>query len=78
MKMTSEHYQLLTERATPWKEAAVQAAKSGQYPIKRILWRVFHRAEMYQVYSYQEFDYYDTHIETAMKKLFKDWGIELT
>lgn len=32
---------------------------------------------MYNNYSYQEFDYYDTHIETAMRAVFKDFGVDI-
>lgn len=80
MKMTPEHYAKLRERVLPFMP---------QYPFlleqfKRVpeiksaecaaLWRVYHAAKIYDIFTYQQWDYNDSHIETAMRKIIHDAG----
>ena len=80
MKITDAHYKILRARVLP---------HMPQYPFlieqyKRVpkiksaeaaaLWRVYHMARIYDVFTYQEWDYLDAHIETAMRKIIRDAG----
>ena len=84
MKMTAEHYKELKSRILPFvfriNDHIEDVRKTGNFDSleKRILWDVFHAAKIYNKYSYQEFNYLDSHIETAMKSIFKDLLIEVT
>jgi len=50
-----------------------------QFPVKdperRLLWDAFYASRIQSAYSYQEFDYTDAQIETAMRAAFRDLGI---
>lgn len=50
-----------------------------QFPVKdverRLLWDAFYASRIQSAYGYQDFDYTDTHIETAMRSIFKELGI---
>lgn len=81
MKMSAEHYEKLKERtqAIAWLLPKHFESLKSDPKVKdiytRALWDAFHAAKIYQVYSYQQFDYADKHIETAMKAIFKDLKI---
>lgn len=83
MKMTDEHYAALKARVqtlVPQIPAHRERLKNDP-KVKnldlRVLWDVFHAAKIYTVYSYQEFDYLDTHVETAMRAIFKELGVPM-
>jgi hypothetical protein len=44
----------------------------------RMLFDIFHGAKMWSIYSYQQFDYTDEHIRTAMKRIAKELNIKVT
>lgn len=75
MKMTPEHFSALKARVDQMRgQFAAHREKLAADPKvkdleKRFLWDVFHACRMHQIYSYQEFNYLDSHIETAMKKI---------
>ena len=75
MKMTQEHYTKLAERVGQVRaQIPAHRAKLATDPKvkdleRRLLWDVYHAARMYQLYSPQQWDYTDAHIETAMRKL---------
>jgi hypothetical protein len=81
MKMSKEHYEQLRQRVEPFackiQEHIAYVKNAGNYKNleRRILFDVFHAAKMYQLYSYQEFDYNDSHIQTAMRAIFKELQI---
>lgn len=78
MKITPTHYDVLKQRVAPLiVHIPALTERFGANPKvrdvnKAVLWELFHRAKMYQRYTYQEWDYIDTHIETAMKKILKE------
>lgn len=83
MKMTDDHFNTLRERIIPFVSKLkihrkilmnTMKYKSGEGDIdKRIRWDAHHAARMYDVYSYKEYDYYDTHIDTALRKIQKEF-----
>lgn len=83
MKMSKEHYDALKERVAvlvPQIPAHLDLLR-GDPKVKnlglRLMWDVFHATRISNRYSYQEFDYKDTHIETAMRAVFKELGVAL-
>lgn len=83
MKMTKAHYDVLKERVQALVNSGqfhrhadeVRAAGGYKDLTARITWDTFHSCSMYDKYTYKEFDYLDTHIEKAMKAIFKELGI---
>lgn len=81
MKMSPTHYAVLVERCAPfipvYDELVIQGKANARVklPEAYALWRIFHAAKMYEIYRYQEFNYLDTHIEAAMRKVVADHGI---
>lgn len=83
MKMKKEHFEALKQRISiftndiPAYIKAVQ--KGGVYSNleKRIIWNIFYSTKMYELYSPQEFDYNDSHIETAVRKALKELGYDI-
>lgn len=81
MKMTAEHYAALkakVEPLVPKIPAHLEGLKKDPKVVNlevRLLWDVFHTARIWDSYSYQEFDYNDAHIETAMRAIFKEFNI---
>ena len=78
MKMTDEHYATLKARVTifadkiPAHKKALENDSRVKDIDKRLLWDVFHAAKIFTIYTYQQFDYKDSHIETAMKKILEE------
>ena len=76
MKMTDQHYTVLEARVIPLLPQLPEARKSLEAnPMiksvdRALLWAVFHATKIFSVFTYQEFDYLDTHIETAMRRIF--------
>lgn len=83
MKMSKLHYDDLKARVAlqvPQIEGH-RATLRNNPKVKdlstRLLWDVFHATRIQNAYSYQEFDYKDAHIETAMRAIFKELNIPL-
>jgi len=78
MRMTPEHYQTIKARVTPLlvHVAALREQYAQNPKIKdidcAIRWKLFHAARIYDIYTYQQFDYLDAHIDTAMRAIIKD------
>lgn len=83
MKMTKAHYDVLKERVQMLVNsgqfhqhvAKVRAAGNYKNLATRVMWDTFHACRMYDKYTYQEFDYLDSHVDTALKSIFKELGI---
>ena len=83
MKMTKAHYDGLKERVQALVNsgqfhrhvAEVRAAGNYKNLARRVMWDTSHACNMYDTYTYQEFDYLDTHVDTAIKATFKELGI---
>jgi hypothetical protein len=78
MKMTNEHYNRLKTRMSNFKpfiekhrENIIKENKAQDID-KRLRWDIFYASKMHEIYSYQEFDYTDNHIDTALKKIMKE------
>ena len=75
MKMSAEHYAKLSARVDQVRgQIADHRAKLSTDPKvkdleKRLLWDVYHSTRMHQLYTPQQWDYTDAHIETAMRKI---------
>lgn len=75
MKMTPEHFAILRDRVTPLLprlpalEALHQANPRIKDPKRAALWDVYHAARIYELFTYQQWDYDDSHIETAMRRI---------
>ena len=80
-KMTSPHYEALKAKVAmlvpqiPAHRTVLAADVRVKDLSLRVLWDVFHATRIMDDYSYQEFDYLDTHIETAMRAIFKELGV---
>ena len=68
MKMTKEHYKALKEKISMVKNNIHKDIQNDTHSI----WDIFHAAKIFAHYSYQEFDYLDTQIETAIRKILKE------
>ena len=83
MKMSKEHYNVIKERVAtlvpqiPAHTERLRADPRVKNLPLRLLWDVFHAARIYELYSYQQFDYKDTHIETAMRAIFKELKVDV-
>lgn len=83
MKMTPAHFADLRTRLEPIapKLAAHAAGLKGDPKVKdlqtRVTWDAFHATRIQSAYSYQEFDYLDTHITTATRAALKSLGVDL-
>lgn len=44
-------------------------------PERRLRWDAFYASRIQSFYGYQDFDYTDAHIETAVRAIFKELGI---
>lgn len=81
MKMNETHYKALAAKIMPFRmviESHIEALKiKGGYRDleKRVIFDVFHAAKIYNDFTYQEFNYKDSHIETAVKNILKDMGL---
>lgn len=81
MKMTQAHFTVLKAKVAelqpqiPAHLARLQADPKVKDLGMRLLWDVFAATRILDQYSYQEFDYLDTHIETAMRRAFKELGV---
>ena len=82
--MTTEHYSTLKSRVATFAHqlsAHLEALRIDQR-VKdletRMLFDIFHGAKMWSIYSYQQFDYTDEHIKTAMKRIAKELNIKIT
>lgn len=81
MKMTQAHYEALKAKVMPLVPSIPAYRESLKTDPKvknldqRVLWDVFHAAKIWKDYSYQEFDYLDAHIETAMRAIFKELDV---
>lgn len=83
MKMSQAHYAVLKDRLAPIVKSGelnlhiARIKQSGKYKdlATRVLWDAFHACRMYDKYTYQEFDYNDKHVETAMRKAFSELGV---
>lgn len=84
MKMSTEHYNTLRERIIPFVPKLIihkqnllntPKYKSGKGDIDlRIRWDAHHAARMYDVYSYDQYDYKDSHIDTALRKIQSEFN----
>jgi vancomycin resistance protein YoaR len=83
MKMTNAHYQELKEKVAILAPKLPDYIKqiSADQKIKdveaRVLFDTFHATKIMNNHSYQEFNYDDAHIKTAMRSIFKDLQISL-
>jgi hypothetical protein len=83
MKMTKEHYDVLKKKVEALlpgienQRTRISLDRKVKDPGKRLLWDTFHAANILTAYTYQQFDYLDDHIETAMKSIFKELNIRL-
>ena len=83
MKMTAAHYAVLKERVQVLVNSGqlhphiAEVRASGKFKdlALRIRWDTFHACRMYDKYTYQEFDYLDAHVDTAMRTIFKELGV---
>lgn len=85
IKMSPEHYAVIKA-----KVKALGAEMINQHKEKlkddprvkdletRLLFDVFYATKVQNDYSYQEFDYKDAHIKTAMKQIFKELHLPTT
>lgn len=75
MKMSQAHYDTLKTRVQPFAEHynALLAQYAANPKINdaglAARCRILAASKIYDVYSYQEFAYLDTHIDTAMRKI---------
>lgn len=76
MKMTPEHFAELSARVEalrpqiPVYRARLENCGSLIKDLdRRLLWDVYHACRVYDKYSYQDWDYTDEHIETAMRRI---------
>lgn len=78
MKMSPGHFEALKARvAQVMPQVPAHREKLRNDPRvkdleKRLLWDVYHSARMHQLYSPQQWDYADAHIETAMRKILRE------
>ncbi len=83
MKMTPTHYEDLKQKVSVFVSQIPDHIDRLKKDPKvkdlntRLLWDVFHATKIMNQYSYQEFDYSDAHIETAMRAVFKELKISL-
>jgi len=78
MKMLDEHYLAMRkgmEDKLPGLKEGLKRYKYAGLTFGRFLWDVFGSLKIYDKYTYQQFDYKDSHIETAMRKLMDEFGI---
>lgn len=81
MRMTKEHYAALDSRVRPFRYALerhiINLKEQGGYKCleTRVLMDAFHACKIFKDYTYQQFDYTDEHIRTAMRAIFKDMGL---
>jgi len=79
--MSQEHYNYIKEKVIgianliPKYKEHLKTDTRVKDLNKRLLWDVFYSTKIYNNYSYQEFDYKDTRIETAMKAIFKELNL---
>jgi hypothetical protein len=77
MKIKSEHYSFLESKIKDLLPKIKMHSEQLKLDSKvknhstRLMWDTFHALKVYDHFSYSEFDYLDSHIETAMKKIFK-------
>ena len=82
MKMAKEHYNAIKDRVAalvpqiPAHTERLRADPRVKNLQKRLLWDVFHAVRIYELYDYQQFDYKDDHIETAMRAVFKELKVD--
>lgn len=81
MKVTKAHYEALKAKVLPlvpsipaYRESLKADPKVNDLD-RRVLWDVFHAAKIWEVYSYQDFNYLDSHVETAMRAIFKELNV---
>lgn len=79
MKVAKEHYDKMEELVQPLKPMLSQY-KQGLFidprvkdVNRRFCFDVLYTINMHKYYTYQEFDYSDEHLYTAMKKILKDY-----
>lgn len=83
MKMTKEHYDVLKKKVEALlpgienQRTRISLDPTVKDPSKRLLWDTFHAANIFAEYTYQQFDYLDDHIETAMRSIFKELNVRL-
>ncbi len=83
MKMTPEHYEDLKQRVALFAGEVPDHRKrlANDPRVKDIEHRlrcdVLHATKILDAYSYQEFDYTDAQIDTAMRKVFKELDLAL-
>ena len=81
MKMTTEHYNELKTRIQTFAHEAPAHLERVRLDArckdiqKRMLWDIFHATKIYSKYTYQQFHYKGTHIETALKKIASELKI---
>lgn len=82
MKMSKEHYDYLKGKVLAYilpikshKELIDNGNIECMDKEKRLIWDTFRACKAYTQYSCQEFDYNDSHIETAIRKILKETGV---
>ncbi|TFZ80742.1 hypothetical protein [Candidatus Macondimonas diazotrophica] len=83
MKMTAEHYAALEGRIAqivaqiPAHVDSLRTDPRVKDLRTRVVWDVYHSTRMHQLYSPQEWDYLDSHIETATKRALRNLGVDV-
>jgi len=81
MKMSKDHYEFLKAKVSELVPKVKDHRKTieGDPQVKdvtaRLMWDTFHAVRIFDTFSYQEFDYLDAHIETAMRHIFEELKI---
>ena len=85
IKMSPEHYAAIKSKVEELGANKINAYKEqlkADPKVKdletRLLFDVFYATKVQNKYSYQEFDYTDAHIKSAMKQIFKELHIPTT
>lgn len=81
MKMSKDHYEFLKKKVSEILPKVKEHRKTleGDPRVKNLktrwMWDTFHAIRVFDTFSYQEFDYLDVHIETAMRHIFDELKI---
>ena len=81
MKMTTEHYNELKTRIQTFAHQAPAHLERIRLDARckdiktRMLFDIFYAAKIWEIYSFQEFNYMDEHIKTAMNKIVSELKI---
>jgi len=79
MKISKEHYEKMQELVEPLKPKLVDYKQGLMIDPRvkdinrRFCFDILYTINMHKYYSYQEFDYNDEHLYTALKRILKDY-----